>query len=144
MKGFLLKWLINVVALLAVVKLISGVSVDRWESAVFAGLVLGLVNAFLRPMVILFTLPLNVLSLGLFTFVINAAMFYLVSKIVAGFEIIDFWSAFWGALIFSLASFILNLFLNSQGRLSRYSYRDNFKEKPRRDDVIDVEAKKID
>jgi len=112
MKEFLIKLIINTVTLIIVVKIIPGIKVDRWQTAVFSALMLGLVNAFLRPLVIFFTLPLNILSLGLFTLVINAFMFYLVSKLVPGFTVNGFWNAFWGALFFSIISFLLSLFIN--------------------------------
>lgn len=125
MKSFLIKWIVNIVALVTVVSIIPGISVDRWQTAVFAALVLGLANAFFRPLVILFTLPLNILSLGLFTLIINGFLFYLVSKLVVGFTVGSFWSAFWGALFFSVVSFLLNLFIGSQGkaRITFYEHR---------------------
>ena len=72
-------------------------------------LVLGIINAFLRPLIILITLPMNILTLGTLTLFINGALFYLVSKIVKGFVITGFWSAFWGYILFSIISFLLSL-----------------------------------
>lgn len=140
MKSFLIKWVINTVALVMVVKIIPGINVDRWQTAVFAALVLGLINTFLRPLVILFTLPLNILSLGLFTLVINGFLFYLVSKLVKGFTINSFWNAFWGALFFSIISFFLNLFFNPEGKISMHSYKYVSTRSPKYQKVIDIEG----
>lgn len=142
MKGFLLKWLVNIFTLLAVVSIIKGIEIDHWQTAVLAALVLGLVNAFLKPFIILFTLPINVFSLGFFTLVINGLMLFFVSKMVEGFNITGFWSAFWGALLFSIISFILSLIVGSSGKISYYPvYRP--KRRYRRvldNDIIDVSA----
>ncbi len=140
-KGFFIKWFVNTVALLAVVHIIPGIRVDRLETAIIAALVLGLVNIFFKPIIILFTLPINILSLGFFTLVINAFLFYFVSKIVAGYSISGFWSAFWGALVFSVVSFILNLFISPKGEVKMQFYRYRYPEHPRDMNVIDVEAK---
>lgn len=140
MSGFLLKWFLNTVALFAVVHLLKGIHSDSWQTTATAALVLGLINAFLRPLVILFTLPLNILSLGLFTFIINGFMLYLVSKIVKGFYIIDFWYAFWGAVLFSIFSALLNLFINPSGRFRfRYHNYGGPRYGSGGDDVIDVD-----
>lgn len=144
MRIFLIKWFINIVALLAVVHLIQGINVDRWQTAVVAALVLGLVNAFLKPLVMLLTLPLNILSLGLLTFIINGFMFYLVSIVVRGFHIVSFWNAFWGAFFFSMISFILNLLIRPQGKLSWRFYGYDSGCKPKYRDAIDIEGKAED
>jgi putative membrane protein len=115
MRGFFIKWLVNIVALVAVINVVPGIHSDRLEATIVAALILGLINAFLRPLVIIFTLPLTILTLGLFTLFINGFMLYLVSKIVEGFNITGFWSAFWGALCFSVISFLLNIFISPQG-----------------------------
>ena len=141
MKGFLIRWLVNIIALVAVINIVPGIHSDRLETTIVAALVLGLINAFLRPLLILFTLPLMVLSLGIFTLFINGFMLYLVSKIVEGFSIADFWSAFWGALCFSIISFLLNIFISPQGTFKVYRY-DEARSPRKFDDhnVIDTEA----
>jgi putative membrane protein len=141
MKGFLIKWLANIVALMAVLRIIPGIKADKWETVAIAALILGLVNAFLKPLIILLTLPLQVFSLGLFTFIINGLLFYSVSKIVKGFSVADFASAFWGALFFSFFSFALSLLINPQGRVEWYSRNVHDHRKPRYKDVIDVKGK---
>lgn len=114
MKIFLLRWLINTVSLFAVVNIIPGITVGSWITVVVAALVLGLLNAFLRPLILLLTLPVNLLTLGLFTLVVNAFMFYLASVLVRGFEIAGFGYAFLGALVFSVISFLLNIIIRQE------------------------------
>lgn len=109
--GFLFKWLSNVVALFIVIQFVSGVAVDRWQSLFLAGLVIGLLNAFLRPILIFLTLPVNILTLGLFTLVINGFLFYLAAQLVKGFTVTGFGSALVAAILFSIISFILNIFI---------------------------------
>ncbi len=140
MVGFIIRWFANIVSLLAVAKIVPGINLDSSRTLVWAALVLGLVNALLRPVILLWTLPLNVLSLGLLTFFINGFLFYAVSKLVKGFFIPDFGSAFWGAIAFSLISFLLNLLINPQGRINLRYQTDRARGKGRRGDVIDVEA----
>ncbi|MBU2221292.1 MAG: phage holin family protein, partial [Candidatus Omnitrophica bacterium] len=126
---------------LIVVHLVPGIQIDNWKVALLASLVLGLVNAFLRPVLLMLTLFLNILSFGLFTLVINGFLFYMVSKVVPGFKVIDFWSAFWGALFFSLISFILSIFFTSQGKIQTRSFSRNSCAKSKHSNVIDVEGK---
>jgi len=141
MVGFIIRWFANILSLLAVVKFMPGINVDSSRALVLAALVLGLVNAVLRPFVLLLTLPLNILSLGLLTFFVNGFLFYAVSKVVAGFYVPDFLSAFWGAMAFSLVSFLLNLLINPQGKINvRYQTNSNSC-RTRRGDVIDVQAR---
>ena len=116
MKGFLMKWLINAISLVVVVHVVSGIRTDRWETTVVAALVLGLLNAFLRPLLMLLALPVNLLTLGLFTFVVNGFIFYLAAWLVSGFMVAGFWSAFLGALVFSIISFLLSMLINPEGK----------------------------
>ena len=111
MMGFLFKWLSNVIALFIVIQFVSGVTVERWQSLFVAGLVIGLLNAFLRPILIFLTLPVNILTLGLFTLVINGFLFYLAALLVSGFSVTGFGSALLAAILFSIISFILNIFI---------------------------------
>ena len=141
MAGFIIRWFANIISLFAVEKFVPGIDVDNSRTLVIAALVLGLVNAVLRPFILLLTLPLNVISLGLLTFFINALLFYSVSKIVPGFHVADYWSAFWGALAFSVVSFLLNLFINPRGRINVSYYHGPGGRTKRRDNVIDVEGR---
>src|SRR3989339_1646162 len=108
MLRLMVKWAVNFVALLVVVNMIPGTSVTNWTTLIVAALVLGLINIFLKPIILLLTLPINIVSLGLFTLIINTGLFYLTAMIVKGFTITGFWSAFWGAFVFSLISLLLN------------------------------------
>jgi putative membrane protein len=111
-KTILLRWLVNAIALFVVVNVVSGISVERWQTLLVGALVLGLLNAFLRPLLLLLTLPVNILTLGLFTLVLNGFIFYLAAWLVKGFNVTGFWSSFVAALVFSIISFLLNLLLD--------------------------------
>ncbi|MBC7962381.1 MAG: phage holin family protein [Steroidobacteraceae bacterium] len=109
MTRLILKWVLNSFALFFVMKLMAGIQFDRFQDLLVAALVIGLLNAFLRPVIILLTLPVTMLTLGLFTLVINGLIFYLAAYLVSGFHVTGFGSAFLAALLFSLFSFILNM-----------------------------------
>lgn len=95
-----LRWLLNTLVLMLVANIVPGISFSSFWSALITSLVFGLINALIRPLVLLLTLPINILTLGLFTLIINALMFMLAGTIVKGFEVANFTSAFWGALIY--------------------------------------------
>lgn len=88
--------------------IVPGVSVNNLWAALVAALIIGLINALIRPLVLLLTLPVNVLTLGLFALVINALMFWLASTVVKGFAVVDFKAAFFGALVYWLVSWLVN------------------------------------
>jgi putative membrane protein len=117
MKGLLIRWLFLTVAILVAAYLIEGIEVRGFWSALFAAAILGVLNAFFRPILILLTLPINILTLGLFTFVINAILMMMVSGVVGGFVVHGFWSALLGSLVISVVSWLLNSFINEQGRV---------------------------
>jgi putative membrane protein len=100
----LLVWLINTVALIAVAYLMPSISVSSFESALLAALVLGLVNAVVRPVLVLLTLPVTILTLGLFIFVLNGLLFWMVGEWLEGFNVAGFWAGVFGAIVFSLVS----------------------------------------
>jgi putative membrane protein len=104
----LLVWLINALALIAVAYLMSSISVSSFGSALIAALVLGLVNAVIRPVLVLLTLPVTVLTLGLFILVINALLFWFVGSVLAGFHVHGFWGALLGSILFSVVSWLLS------------------------------------
>ncbi|PHV04120.1 hypothetical protein CSQ96_27440 [Janthinobacterium sp. BJB412] len=106
-----LTWLINAAALLAVPYLMHSVDVTSIGAALVAALLLGLVNTLIRPVLLLLTLPVTVVSLGLFIFVINGLMFWLVAQLVDGFHVDSFWSAIGGALLYSVISWSLSTLL---------------------------------
>ncbi len=107
----LFRWLINALAILGIAYYLPGITVSGFYSALIIALVLGIVNAVIRPIIILLTLPINIVTLGLFTFVINALLFWFVSTIVKGFEVVGFWPAFWGALILTIVSWVISSLL---------------------------------
>lgn len=97
-------WIINAVALLAVPYLMHSVQVDNFGAALIAALILGFVNAVIRPILVVLTLPVTVLTLGLFILVINGLMFWVVAQLVPGFHVSGFWSAVGGAIVYSIIS----------------------------------------
>jgi len=112
----LLTWLINAAALMALPYLMHSVSVSNAGTALIAALVLGLVNTLIRPVLVLLTLPVTLLSMGLFILVINAVLFWMVSHWVEGFEVAGFWSAFLAAILYSVISWALSsLLLKNDG-----------------------------
>lgn len=104
----LLVWLINALALMAVAYLLPGIAVESFVTALVAALVLGLVNAIVRPVLVLLTLPVTILTLGLFIFVLNGLLFWMVGTWLEGFEVGGFWPAVLGAILFSLVSWALS------------------------------------
>ena len=109
LKRFIQSWLINTLAVLVAAKLIKGIHCQRLLDLVVASLLLGIFNAVLRPVLIVLALPLLIFTLGLFTLVINAVLLYFVGSLLRPhFYVKDFRAAFWGALIISLVSLILN------------------------------------
>jgi putative membrane protein len=111
MGRLLLAWLINALALLALPYLFGSIQVGSFWTALVAALILGLVNAVIRPVLVLLTLPVTVLTLGLFIFVINALLFWFVASFIEGFNVGGFWSAFFGALVYSIISWALSAVL---------------------------------
>ncbi len=104
-------WLINAAALFALPYLMSSIRVDSFVAALVAALVLGLVNTFIRPILVLFTLPATLLTMGLFIFVINGLLFWFVGTSVDGFHVGGFWSAVGGAILYSILSWALSVIL---------------------------------
>jgi putative membrane protein len=124
MKGVLLRWFVLTIAVLTACWFLDGIRVNGIFPALLAAALLGILNAVFRPILILLTLPVNILTLGLFTFVINALMLMIVSAVIPGFDIRGFWTAVLGALIISAASGLLNLFIGGKGRVERTAYID--------------------
>jgi len=104
----LLIWSLNSLALIAVASFVPGIHVDGFTAAFVAALVLGLVNTLIRPMFLVLTLPVTVLTLGLFILVINGLMFWFAGSILRGFVVDSFWHAVLGALLFSIFSWALS------------------------------------
>ncbi|WP_425806030.1 phage holin family protein [Desulfitobacterium sp. Sab5] len=107
MSGFLIRLLINALALIITTFFVPGLHLAGVTAAIYAALVWGIVNTLIRPIFSFFTFPLQILSLGIFTLVINALMLALTAKLVSGFNIYSFSSAFFGAIVLSIVSMIL-------------------------------------
>ena len=126
MNGIILRTLIIMLGLFLASVIIPGVEISGTGSFILAALLLGLVNAFVRPVAFLLTLPLTIVTLGLFLFVLNAAMFGLVASVLDNFVVAGFWSAVFGAIIVSLTSTIASWYIGPDGRyevivIQRYS-----------------------
>jgi len=116
MAGLVLRWVLNAFALWVVSVVVPGIHADGVAATFVAALVLGILNALVRPLLLLVTLPINLLTLGLFTFVINALMLEMTSGFVRGFKVDGFGPALLGALLLSVVSFALNAFMTDRGR----------------------------
>jgi putative membrane protein len=119
--GLLVRWLVLTAAIMVASYLIQGIEVSGFFSALFAAAILGVLNVFFRPVLLILTLPINILTLGFFTFIINAVLLKMASGVISGFVVHGFWSAVFGGFIISVVSWLLNSFINDQGRVG---YRD--------------------
>lgn len=117
MKGILIRWLILTVAIIVAAYLIEGIRITGFLSAFLTAAFLGILNAFFRPILIILTLPLNIVTLGLFTFVINALMLKMASGVLTSVEVHGFWSAVFGSIVISIVSWALNSFIADSGRV---------------------------
>lgn len=142
MRGLIIRWLTLTVAIVATSYLLEGIHISGFGAALAAAALLGILNAFFRPIAILLTLPINILSLGLFTFVINALMIKMVSGIIPGFDVIGFWTAIFGALVISIISWLLSSFIGPGGRVNSFQHQRRRHHRPARNDqTIDLEDK---
>ena len=132
--GIFIRWLILTAAIVAASYLIDGIRISGFFSAFCAAAVLGILNALFRPILFILTLPINIMTLGLFTFVINALLLKMASGIIPGFDVHGFWSAVFAALIISGVNWILSSFVNEQGRIARVE-----KGEIEEEDYIDLE-----
>lgn len=107
----LLVWILNAVALLAVAYLYPGVQVQDWKAAAIAALVLGLVNTLVKPVLVILTLPVTIITLGLFLIVLNALLFWAVASLVPGFHVSGFWAAVLGAILYSVIGWLLSMLI---------------------------------
>jgi putative membrane protein len=113
---FLIRLIVNALALMIVAYLLPDVHVTGFVGALVAAFVLGIVNAILRPILVILTLPIQIVTLGLFTLIINAALFYWVGHLNLGLVVDGFWPAFWGAIVLSIVSFVLSWLLRGVDR----------------------------
>ena len=117
MVGFILRGLVAALGLWAATEMLTGFTIDSATTLILAGLLLGLVNAIVRPFALLLSLPALIFTLGLFLLVVNAAMLGLVAFLLPGFRIATFWTALGGAIIVSIVSWIGSWFIGSRGRV---------------------------
>ncbi|MBE0503091.1 MAG: phage holin family protein [Desulfuromonadales bacterium] len=117
MKGLFLRWLILTLAILAAAYVLKGIDVTGFVPALAAAAILGILNAFVRPLLLLLTLPLNILSLGLFTFLINAFLLKMASLVIEGFTVEGFFAALIASIFISFISAFLNLFVREDGKV---------------------------
>ena len=134
MIGLFIRWLILTSAIVAASYLIDGIRISGFFSAFCAAAVLGILNALFRPILFILTLPINIMTLGLFTFVINALLLKMASGVISGFDVHGFWSSVFAALIISGVNWILSSFINEQGRIARVE-----KVEMEEEDYIDLE-----
>ncbi|MBL9136546.1 MAG: phage holin family protein [Verrucomicrobiales bacterium] len=130
-KTFLLRWAIHSVGVMAASQIVPGIECDTWSGLVIAALVLGLLNAFLRPLLMLVSLPLVLVTFGLFLWVINAGLLYLVGSLVKPFHVASFWSALGGSAVISVISGFLQLALGLRsGSSARIRFERNRRRPP--------------
>ena len=120
MKGLLLRWLIQTIAIFLAAYVLKGIDVTGFVPALAAAAILGILNAFVRPLLLLLTLPLNI-----FTFVINAFLLKIASLVIEGFTVEGFWAALLGSLFISFVSALLNLFVREDGKVGVVQMRRN-------------------
>ena len=128
MTAFLLRWFITTIAVFIAERLIPGIACNGWETLLGASLLLGIINAFIRPALLLLSLPFIIVTMGIFILVINALLLLLVSAIIPAFHVDGFWPAFFGAILISLVSWILSSFFrSSDGRIHTIQYHPSLK-----------------
>lgn len=123
MQGLVIRWLVSAVALYLTSLIVDGVEIDGVIPLLFAAVTIGILNAVVRPIILLLTLPLNIVTLGLFTLVVNAFMLWMASKVVIGFVVTGFWAALGGWLLMSFFTFLINMLIGETGRIEVVSLR---------------------
>ena len=129
MRHFVFRWIITTVAVMIASGFLPGVRYDNAVSLITAALLLGILNAFVRPLLLILSAPLILLTLGLFIFVVNALMLLIVPSFVPGFHVSGFWSAFWGAIVIGIVSWFLSAFFRgSDGRVHVLTHHTQVKQ----------------
>ncbi len=119
----MVRWLVSAAALYLTSQIVRGIEVQGVLPLLFAAATIGILNAVVRPFILLLTLPLNILTLGLFTLVVNAAMLKLAAEFVRGFAVHGFWSAIGGWLLLSVFTFLINVLIGESGRVEIVTFR---------------------
>jgi putative membrane protein len=144
-----IRWLILTIAIISAAYMLDGIRVSGFFSALFTAAILGILNVFFRPVLLVLTLPINIISLGLFTFVINALMLLMASGLIPGFKVYSFGAALLGSLVISIVSWVLNSFIRGPAgsyyaRMEKKNFdrtEENFSAKPDNKDAIDLKKK---
>jgi putative membrane protein len=128
MRAFVFRWITTTLAVMVAAAFISGIRYDNMGSLIGAALLLGILNAFVRPVLLILGAPLILLTLGFFILVVNALMLLWVPGLVSGFHVDSFWSAFWGAIIVSIVSWMLSAFFRgSDGHVQVLTHHGQMK-----------------
>ena len=118
MRHFIFRWILTTISVVIAAAILSGIRYDTVSALILASLLLGILNAFVRPVLLILSAPLILLTLGLFIFIVNGLMLYWVPSLVSGFHVDSFGSAFWGAILISIISWVLSAFFRgSDGRV---------------------------
>jgi putative membrane protein len=125
MEGFLIRAVVVAIGLWLASKIVSGIAFNSTQTLIAAALLLGIVNAFVRPIIVILTLPITLLTLGLFLLVINALMIMLVAWFLPGFLVAGFWSAIFAAIVVSLTSWVMSGWIGPRGRIEVMTVRDS-------------------
>ena len=129
MRPFLIRWLVTTLAVFLTAHIVHGIQYDSLEALICASLLLGIVNALVKPVLLLLSLPLILVTMGFFILVINALMLKLVAGLVSGFHVESFWTAFFGAILIGFVSWVLNSFFRgSDGRFHVVTHRAEIKQ----------------
>ena len=123
MRGLVVRWMVSALALYLTSLIVRGIEINGIFPLLFAAITIGVLNAIVRPVILLLTLPLNLLTLGLFTLVVNAGMLWMAAQVVKGFEVHGFWSALGGWLLMSIFTFFINLLIGETGRVEIVTFR---------------------
>ena len=128
MSAFLIRWMVTTVAVFVAEKLIPGIDCGSLSALLGASLLLGIANAFVRPLLLLLSIPFIILTMGLFIFAVNALLLLFVSHLIPSFEVSGFWNAFFGAIIISIVSWLLSSFFRtSDGRVHAITHHPSIK-----------------
>lgn len=128
MQAFLIRWFITTLAVMAAAWVLPGISYSTTGALIGASLLLGIINAFVRPVLLLLSLPFIIVTMGLFILVVNALLLLLVSSLVPPFHVDGFWSAFFGAILISIVSWALSSFFRtSDGRVHLITHHESIK-----------------
>jgi putative membrane protein len=129
MRHFVFRWIVTTIAIMVASSIIHGIRYDTVASLIGASLLLGILNAFVRPVLLILSVPLILVTLGLFILVVNSLMLLVIPSIVMGFHVDTFWSAFWGAIVISIVSWILSAFFRgSDGRVHVLTHHTQIKQ----------------